>query len=190
MITKFLFRFSFFLFGSTWWIWKFLGQGSNPSHIYDLHHVCVIARCLTRWAGPGILIYCTIREMPPGSFLFASSCINMSHQIMTQDFICNSVQSPCRHSSHEMQEWERRACILTEITSWSQQTLNGLVSPYVSWPPELQAEWVTLLLMLHYLTEKNKPDSTLDFFLSFFGLYPLHMEVSRLGAIDASYSMA
>ena len=37
----------FFLNGRTSSVWKFLGQGSNPSHCWDLHHSCSNARSST-----------------------------------------------------------------------------------------------------------------------------------------------
>ena len=48
-----------FLFGHAHGIWKFLGQGSSPSHIYDLHHSCSSTGSLTHCAQLGIKL------MPP-----------------------------------------------------------------------------------------------------------------------------
>ena len=46
--------FVFSLFGHTHSIWKFPGQGSNPSQSCNLHHSCSNTRPLTHCAGPGI----------------------------------------------------------------------------------------------------------------------------------------
>ena len=46
--------FFFFFFGHTHGIWKFPGQGSNPSLHFNLCHGCGNARSLTHCAGPRI----------------------------------------------------------------------------------------------------------------------------------------
>ena len=46
--------FFFSFFGHTHGIWKFPGQGSNPSHCFDLHHSCSNTRSLTHGSGLGI----------------------------------------------------------------------------------------------------------------------------------------
>ena len=48
--------------------------------------------------------------------------------------------------------------------SWEHVMKSSHISgPHLlSWPPDLQAQWVILLLILHYLTEKNRPDSILN----------------------------
>ena len=56
-------------------IWKFLGQGSNPSRTCSLHHSCGNARSLTQWVSLGLkpampqkqagsLILCTTAGIP------------------------------------------------------------------------------------------------------------------------------
>ena len=50
----FFFFFFFFFFGCHQGIWKFLGQGLNPSQSFDLGHSCSNIRYLTHCAGLGI----------------------------------------------------------------------------------------------------------------------------------------
>ena len=53
MAKSYSFFFPSFL-GYTWSLWKFLGQGSNPSHIFEQCHSCGNAGSLTHSPGPGI----------------------------------------------------------------------------------------------------------------------------------------
>ena len=50
----YIYIYIYVFYGSTCGIWKFLGQGSNPSHYCNLHHNCGNTRSLTLCAGPRI----------------------------------------------------------------------------------------------------------------------------------------
>ena len=95
----------------------------------------------------------------PGTFSFAPLPIHKPGQSTAGDFCCNFALSPGMHSA--VRSWSKRKGV---CNSWERVMQASHISgPHLlAWPPDLPAQWAILLLILHYLTEKNRPDSILN----------------------------
>ena len=129
----------FFFFGCTCSIWKFLGQGSNQSHSFNLHHSCSNAWSLTHYATaetPGhiifnfsnLFIFCFLglhRRHMEGLIGTTAARLHHSTAMLDLSHVCN-----LHHRSRQHQIFAKARPGIEPATSW---ILVGFVSAAPQW---------------------------------------------------------